>query len=263
MAGMKLPALPLLVLALPLAACSTADESQPAPAPAPAAQPAPAPAATADADPEARAIAEHVLDEMGGREAWARTRVVRWTFMGLRRHFWDRATGDVRIEAGPRVVLMNLKTRDGEVYEGGVRLPDPAAERKALEEGYAWWVNDAYWMFMPYKLLDPGVKLAYGGEAQLPDGREADVLKLTFEGVGLTPKDRYEVLVGRDTGLVEAWSYSPDPEKPLVPLGVWADWKRYGGVLLAGSHGRGLDWKIAVYDEPPAGVFTDPGPTDA
>ena len=29
---------------------------------------------------------------------------------------------------------------------------------------YAIWVNDTYWLLMPYKMKDPGVTLAYDGE---------------------------------------------------------------------------------------------------
>ena len=62
------------------------------------------PNATATAQPQAdaegRAIAESVMDAMGGQTAWYGTRHVSWNFFGSgRQHHWDKWTGDVRISS--------------------------------------------------------------------------------------------------------------------------------------------------------------------
>ncbi|MEZ5331564.1 MAG: hypothetical protein R2991_05830 [Thermoanaerobaculia bacterium] len=51
---------------------------------------------------------------------------------------------------------------------------------------------------MPYKLEDPGVTLHYLGERPMLDGRPAEVLELTFEGVGRTPQNKYHVYVAEE-----------------------------------------------------------------
>jgi hypothetical protein len=116
-------------------------------------------------------------------------------------------------------------------------------------------------MFMPYKLLDPGVTLRYGGEKEMEDGRGADVLVLTFEEVGYTPENKYDVFVARDTGLVEQWSFyrNADDEEPSFTL-PWTGWREFGGILLATDHGREKDWDIAVPESLPRTVFTSPDP---
>ena len=45
------------------------------------------------------------------------------------------------------------------------------------------------------------------GEGRTADGRAADVLELTFAGVGDTPQNKYHVWVPRDSGLVEQWAF--------------------------------------------------------
>ena len=117
--------------------------------------------------------AESTLEAMGGRDAWGETRFLRWRFMGRRLHHWDRWTGDVRIEADSLLVLMNVRTKEGRAWDGGVEITDEAARAKALERGHALWVNDSYWLIMPYKLLDPGAVLRRRGDGELPDGRAA------------------------------------------------------------------------------------------
>lgn len=214
-----------------------------------------------ESDPRAVALADRVMEALGGRAAWDDTRHVSWVFFGGRRHFWDRATGDVRIESDGDLVLMNIHTKKGRVWQGGEEVTDPDSLAAMLDAGFAWWTNDSYWVFMPYKLKDTGVTLGYGGQRKGVDGRPCEVIEMTFAGVGLTPDNRYEVLVDDGSGLVTEWSFFADAadDEPRFTM-PWADWKRLGGIMLAGSHGREKDWKLAVYDDLPRSVYESPEP---
>ena len=132
-------------------------------------------------DAEAIAIADEVMAALGGRKAWDDTRYITWNFFGSRQHLWDRATGDVRIEWTDResgaehVVLMNLTTKKGGAWEDGDAVTDPETLAKRLDDGEAAWINDSYWLVMPYKLMDPGVTLKTVGKGNMVDGRPATV----------------------------------------------------------------------------------------
>ena len=221
---------------------------------------------SADSDARAIEIAQAVMERMGGWENWERTRILQWTFFGRRVHHWDRWTGNVRIE-GPGqeasyLWLMNINTLEGRVWKDGEEITDPEALKEALENGHKAWVNDSYWMVMPYKLLDPGVTLKYVGERTMEDERTYDVLAMTFgDGVGYTPQNRYEVFVSQDSGLVEHWSFFTDAsdEEPRFTM-PWSGWQKFGRIMLATGRGRDMDWKIAVHDALPDAVFTSPDP---
>ena len=76
-------------------------------------------------------------------------------------------------------MLHNVDTRGARL----ARRPGAAGgakPRSSLERAYGAWVNDTYWLLMPYKLRDPGVNLAYDGEETL-DGQTYDKLLLTFQ----------------------------------------------------------------------------------
>ncbi len=215
---------------------------------------------SAESDAAAIALAQSTVRRMGGWEAWDAVRIVRWDFFGGRRLYWNKPTGEVRIETEDATILLDLDGDFGRATRDGAEL-EGAALAEAVEQGRQIWVNDAYWMFMPYKMLDPGVTLKSGGERELEDGRVADVVVLTFEGVGYTPENRYDVWIARDSGLVERWDYftkSTDAEPRISS--PWNAWKRFGGILLATDHGRGRDWNIAVLDALPDGAFRDPAP---
>ena len=204
-------------------------------------------------DPGAVAIADRVMQALGGTAAWKDTRYLRFDFavdrggktMASRAHTWDKWTGRYRLEANvqpgspprkvgdPFVVLMNINTKEGSVHLKDKRL-EGEEEKKYLEMAYAIWVNDTYWLLMPYKMKDPGVILAYDGEEKRGD--EAwDKVVLTFDNVGLTPNDKYWAYVNRATGLVDKWEYilngGPGPAVGFL----WKDWARHGAILLAGN----------------------------
>jgi hypothetical protein len=219
-----------------------------------------------DSDAQAIKIAKTVMERMGGWDSWDDTHYLSWDFFGGRRHYWDRSSGDIRIEAerddDRYLWLMNANSVEGRVWKNGEEVTDADALDELLTRGHQIWVNDSYWLVMPYKLLDPGVTLKYAGERPLEDGRAADVLELTFaEDVGYTPQNRYEVFVARDTGLVEQWSFyreATDAEPGFTM--PWENWQPFGDILLATGRGEGKDWNIAVHDQLATAIFSSPDP---
>ncbi len=232
-------------------------------------------AAPSESDPKAVALADRVMEALGGREAWQATRYLRFDFaveregktLMRRAHTWDRRTGRYRVEATdeqgrPVVVLMNLHTKQGKAWVGGEPASGEALE-KLLESGYAWWVNDSYWLLMPYKMRDDGVVLTDAG-LEAGQGGSWEKVLLTFEGVGLTPKDKYWVFVNRKTGLVDRWEFVlKGADTPPVPWS-WSGWKPYGSIQLADERVNTNDGTrilfpvLAVPASVPDAVFTQP-----
>ena len=223
-------------------------------------------------DARAIAIADAVMEKMGGRKAWDDTRYIAWKFFGFRMHYWDKHTGDIRVEferEGVRtVVLANLNTKKGTAWIDGKEITDKEELSGMMDRAKSWWINDAYWLVMPYKLKDSGVTLKYAGEKDMENGRAADVLVLTFDSVGNTPENKYEVFVAKDSGLVEQWAYfrtAADEEAGMTT--PWQNWERHGSILLSADRGmrqgrpsRHTD--VGVFKTLPESVFTDPGPVD-
>ncbi len=122
----------------------------------------------------------------------------------------------------------------GQVFIDG--SPEEAEDVKAkfLTRAYGAWVNDTYWLLMPYKLLDPGVELQDLGTVTL-DGHHYTKLGLSFGSVGLTPGDRYWAYVDQTSNLVTRWQYileNQDPDSAPTTW-TWGNWQRHGQVLLS------------------------------
>jgi hypothetical protein len=211
-------------------------------------------------DSKAIEIADSVMKAMGGRNAWDNTRYLRWNFFGSRRHYWDKWTGQVRIESlkEPLVVLMNINTGDGTVQKNGEAFYQEDSLKKYLELGKRWWVNDSYWLVMPFKLKDSGVTLSYVGVDTTMEGVEADKLQLTFDQVGFTPQNKYHVWVDREKNLVTQWAFFREAnlEEPNF-ITPWNDYQRFNEILLSGDRGQREITEISVFNDLPESVFSE------
>jgi hypothetical protein len=231
-------------------------------------------ALTAQVVPSATDVANQVMQALGGKEAWDSTHYLRFTFAGRRTHHWDKWTGRHRVEGqtpeGQKyVVLHNINTHQGEAWVDGKKVEGDAL-KTWLDRAYGAWVNDTYWLLMPYKLQDPGVNLTYMGTEQL-DGNAYDKLHLSFGNVGLTPGDEYWAWINRDTHLMDRWAYllqaAPGEQRAAAPTPWrWQGWQKFGKIMLAPTRAqvegdRKLELSdIAVFDTLPDSVFTSPDP---
>ena len=218
-------------------------------------------------DAKAIEIADAVMRSMGGRANWDQTRYLSWGF-GRDDQVWDKWAGRFRFQRDSLIVLMNINTREGRAWENGQEITDPAALEERLTSAYRNWVNSSYWLIMPYKLKDSGVTLHYQGEGTMEDGRAAEIIGLTFENVGFTPQNRYDVYVDKETMLVGQWSYyrnASDAEPQFTR--PWKNWQKHGAVMLSDHRGEGRNGPfilphVGVYDTLPASVFEDPARLD-
>jgi hypothetical protein len=192
----------------------------------------------AGSDPKAMELADRTMAAMGGRAAWDNVRVIGWTIF-KRNHVWDKWTGDYRLEADSTLVIMNINSKQGRVWEKGVEVTDSARRAETLAEAMSIWINDSYWLVMPYKLKDTGVTLHYAGEQKTEDGRAADAIQLTFANVGDTPENKYLVWIDRESGLVSQWAYfekASDAEPKFTR--PWTAWTAYDGIKIAMGRGK-------------------------
>lgn len=214
-----------------------------------------------DSDPAAVELADSIMMAMGGRENWDNTRFISWNFFGRRDLVWDKQTGDVRIESHPdsTIYLVNINTLEGRVMVKGEEITKRDTVRKMLEKAKSIWINDSYWLVMPYKLKDSGVTLKYLGEDTTMTGAKANVIEVTFENVGDTPDNKYRVYVDLRDNLVKQWAYYKDASQDSATA-VWPfdNYQRHGEILLSAnrSDNRGPR-DVRVDDRLPRETFTD------
>jgi hypothetical protein len=226
----------------------------------------------AHAQPTADDAARRAMDVLAG-PAWDQARYFAFSFNVERDgkiavsypQRYDRFTGDYRVSGKNREgqdvdVIMNVNTKQGRAWKNGEEQADPA---ELLTFGYRRFINDVYWLLMGFKAFDPGVTRTYDGEKSDACGRAHDVVRLSFDKVGLTPGDVYWMWVNKDTGLVDEWHMKLEGSKPedAPSVVLFHDYRRIGGLLLSTRReikGRGqfirLDG-VTVSSTVPAGAF--------
>jgi hypothetical protein len=190
------------------------------------------------------------MEAMGSQSAWDQVETISWTFFGRRKHHWNKQTGDITIQTiadSSRIAMTLGDSTSVQVSIGDSVVTDPAALQDYYRRGTSIWINDSYWLVMPYKLLDPGVTLTYEGDTLLADDGVADLLRLTFDDVGDTPQNAYMVTVPRDTKLISQWDFYRSAQDTTANFSTpWKDYKKYGDILLSGDRGRARLDDIAV-----------------
>ncbi|MFQ5816407.1 MAG: DUF6503 family protein [Terriglobia bacterium] len=230
-----------ILLALLLVAPSLADEKAFDPA---------------GSDAKAIELVEAMQQALGGAEAWARVRYLRFDWVVERggqrvaavRHLWDRYDGRYRVEGTTRegkpfLTLCNVQTRAGNAWVDGKKLEGDELQ-KALQFAYGRYINDTYWLVQPMKLKDPGVHLGYAGRRELKS-INYDVVHVWFDQVGLTPGDHYWVFIHPETRRIDRWAYflegyrdRGEPRLEAATAWDWRGWKQVGGVWLASDKVR-------------------------
>jgi len=214
----------------------------------------------AESDPIAVKLADDVMHAMGGRANWDKTRYLYWNFFDARTLLWDKQSADVRIDFLKQdlSILMNLRSMEGNVRRNGLQLTHPDSLSKYLTRGKSIWINDSYWLVMPFKLKDSGVTLKYLREDTTLVGQPSDVLQLTFQEVGDTPENKYEVWVDRLSKLVNQWAYYPSFADSVARFTLpWGNYQKRGDILLSDERGDRDLKDVQVLDQVPANVFSD------
>jgi hypothetical protein len=205
-------------------------------------------AETRDSDPKAVAIADQVLAALGGKSKWDAMPCVSWTFEtathdsmrpGGRRHLWDKSTGWHRVEGRNRagqtyVIVHRLGEPQGKAWMNGAAIEGDSLQ-KLITRAQSLWTNDTYWMLMPYKLRDQGVRLKYDGESK-QGGVTYDKVALSFEKVGETPGDRYWIYVNRANHRIEKWDFVLQGDQPPAKTWTWEGYEEKGGMWFPTAH---------------------------
>lgn len=213
--------------------------------------------------PIAVLIADQVMNAMGGRAKWDATNVISWNFFGKRTLLWDKENNRVRVDIPEETLVISLDITDmeGKAWKAGDEVTAEDELKKYLKKAHQIWVNDSYWLVMPFKLKDDGVTLTYDREDTTVAGAKADVLRLSFKDVGYTPANAYEVWVNVDTKLIDQWAFYKDArdESPKF-IRPWGGYQDYDGLLLSGERGKTDITDIVVMKKVPKRAFDSPDP---
>ncbi|MFT4660666.1 MAG: plasmid maintenance system killer protein [Patiriisocius sp.] len=209
---------------------------------------------------EPSVMIDQVMEAMGGASKWHDLHYVSWTFFESRHLVWDKIKNRVRIEnhKDSSVYLLDMKTNMGRYAIAGRELPEGPQLQAKMVDAKSMWINDMYWLFMPFKLNDPGVNVRYVKEAKSTLNHSCSVFSLTFEAVGETPQNKYDILVDHEDHLIKQWDFYQESSADSADVSwPWDNYKSYDDLLLSAerSDKKGPS-NVRVYDTLDDKVFS-------
>ena len=216
-------------------------------------------------DSAAISIADSVVKAMGGWESWEKTHYISWNFFDVRELVWDKWTGDVRINSlkNDFKAILNVHDLQGRVMINGEEVTNPDSLQQYLNQAKNFWINDSYWLVMPFKLKDSGVTLKYLGKETIDNAGPSYVLQLTFDNVGVTPDNKYKVWVDQNNHLVRQWAFFRSADQDTANfITPWNNYKKFGSILLSGDRGQRDITDIEIFNDLPEEVFNSFEPVD-
>ena len=155
------------------------------------------------------------------------------------RHRWDIKNGRSRIrwadKAGDRFeAWLDVGTKNAVGTKNGTLVS--GAEQAALSAAaYRRYINDTYWLMMPLKLFDPGTTLI-AEDKETVDGVLYQILRLSFDDVGLTPGDVYRLYIDDGGFRIHGWQMRLQGRSDRPSYVTWEDYRPVGPLLLSHRH---------------------------
>ena len=145
------------------------------------------------------------------------------------KHDWNVKTGVDTVSVGDKTFFTN-------VFESKERSGD---ELQAFKR----WTNDSYWLMMPLKLLDGGVKFGpLISTRDFPPSRGK--MTMSFGSVGITPGDQYDLAIDLKQNRIDHFTYRPDDKNSSGF--TWENYKDFNGLVLSTEH-KNDDGKTRIF----------------
>ena len=215
----------------------------------------------AEIDAASLHLVEEMETAMGGRSAYHALENIRWNFFGARLWWWNKTNGDVRVYAFKDSIhlVMNVETKKGRVAEKGSEIMDASEVAAWMEKGFSWWINDSYWLVMPFKLRDAGVKLTYLGTRNSLDSMTCEVSRMTFDNVGITPDNAYDLYFDPQSHMLVQWDFYKQSADSIPGFQMpWQGYEIFEGVKFSTDRGQRKISSIAVDLSLSEDIFADP-----
>jgi hypothetical protein len=168
---------------------------------------------------KAEQLADKMLSAVND-SAWQEIAVVEWGFSGKHHLVWNKDRHWAKVSWENYDVFIKLDSRTGIAFAKGKKIERDELLNSLLEEAYAIWANDSFWLNPITKIRDAGTERSY--VPQKDNGIEG--LLVSYKSGGVTPGDSYLWLVDKETGIpefVKMWVQ-------IIPVGgvkfSWEDW---------------------------------------
>lgn len=180
--------------------------------------------------------AEQLTDKMLAAvndSAWQEIAIVEWDYVGGHHLVWDKDRHWAKVSWENYDVFIKLDSKEGVAFAKGKKVERKEVLKQLLEDAYAIWANDSFWLNPITKVRDTGTERRYVAQ----EDENLEGLLITYTSGGVTPGDSYLWLIDSKTRMpeyVKMWVQ-------VIPLGgikfSWENWHTTpGGAKISQTH---------------------------
>ena len=169
-----------------------------------------------------------------GLESFGQVEAIRYTFHAKlpgidfsRSWVWepkaDSVTYEGKDKSGKPVKVTYLRSELGS---------QSAQVKEEIDPGF---INDQYWLLLPFHVAWDGAAVEHAGSHKLPFGEgSAEKLVVKYAAdTGYSPGDTWELYIGADGRIQELVFRRGGSAKPSIVVATWADYKKAGPLLFS------------------------------
>jgi len=168
------------------------------------------------------------------------------------RYTWDAELPGVKLlrtwEWSPKTDTVSYEGKDKQgnpvkvTYQRSQLSSQSDVVKKEIDPAF---INDQYWLLLPFHFVWDGPTVTDDGTQKLPLGdgsAERIVVKYPSEG-GYQPGDTWELYVGADKRIEQIAYHRGGANPPKLVIATWTDYKKAGPLLFSTEHRGTLDGK--------------------
>jgi hypothetical protein len=145
------------------------------------------------------------------------------------------------------------KDKEGKEVKASYKRSELSSQTDAVKALDPIFVNDQYWLLLPFRIVWDGVPGTDEGTQKLPLGDgSARRIVVKYPEAGYQPGDTWDLYVGSDNRIEEIVYHRGAPTPPPhVVIGKYTDYKKVGPLLISTDHpGKidGKDFRISFTD---------------
>lgn len=147
------------------------------------------------------AEAEQLTDKIFAainKPAYDSLQLIEWSFPRGHHFIWERSSHRVTASWGNNKVVFYPNDLSGEAYVDSQLVDDVNQSEELIQQAWALFANDSFWLVAPYKLRDPGTS------RRVVATDRGQALLVTYSSGGVTPGDSYLWILD-DEGRPIAW----------------------------------------------------------
>ena len=199
----------------------------------------------AKSNPEKKII-NKVWKALGGKKNWEHSHYLSFIFEQeinnqvtiSRSHYWDRKTGNYRLETTQKdgselLVLFNINSKTGQAFINKTKVLSDSLNLHLIDKAFSFYINDSFWLLAPTMLDEPDIAIQKE-MGIIINNKKYYCLKISPRSeTAKMPIGQYWLFIDIRSGEIIRWNYLLKAQKGNAEVADWLPYKKIGDMKFS------------------------------